>query len=107
MSANFSAYPKSNLSHADANIDQRRVWNLAAYFKRHGATRPITRRGTDYWPGDVVVWNLGGGKGHVGIVSTTPAPDGGHFLVTHNIGAGTQTEDVLFAFPIAGHYRAL
>ena len=25
-------------------------------------------------------------------------------LVIHNIGAGTQKEDVLFAYPLTGHY---
>ena len=26
-------------------------------------------------------------------------------LAIHNIGAGTQKEDVLFAYPLTGHYR--
>jgi hypothetical protein len=27
------------------------------------------------------------------------------YLVVHNIGAGTQIEDVLFAYTVTGHYR--
>ena len=26
-------------------------------------------------------------------------------LAIHNIGSGTQEEDVLFAYPLTGHYR--
>ena len=30
---------------------------------------------------------------------------GGVPLVIHNIGAGTQEENVLFEYPLTGHYR--
>jgi uncharacterized protein YijF (DUF1287 family) len=105
MAEHFSAYPKRwGLTRPDRNIDHRRVPNLQTYFSRRGQSRKVTRRGADYWPGDVVTWSLSG-LPHIGIVARTPAPDGTRFLVTHNIGAGTQTEDVLFAYPITGHYR--
>lgn len=105
MAEHFSAYPKKwGLRRPDANIDHRRVPNLQTYFTRRGHSRKVTRRGSDYWPGDVVTWSLGG-LPHIGIVSRTPAPEGTRFLVTHNIGAGAQTEDVLFAYPVTGHYR--
>jgi uncharacterized protein len=106
MAEHFSVYPRKwALTRPDANIDHRRVPNLQTYFARRGQSRKVTQRGTDYWPGDVVTWSVGG-RPHIGIVSRTPAPDGTRFLVTHNIGAGAQTEDVLFAYPITGHYRS-
>jgi uncharacterized protein len=105
MAKHFSAYPhKWGLTKPDASIDHRRVPNLQTYFERRGASRRVTGNGADYWPGDMVTWMVYG-RPHIGIVSTTPAADGTHFLVTHNIGRGAQTEDVLFAFPITKHYR--
>jgi uncharacterized protein YijF (DUF1287 family) len=38
------------------------------------------------------------------IVSDRMTADG-RPLAIHNIGGGTQEEDVLFAFPLTGHYR--
>ena len=106
MLANFSAYPqKWGLSRPDPSIDQRRVPNLQTYFKRHGASRAVTKSGADYWPGDVVVWSVNG-LPHSGVVSDQVSPDGTHFMIAHNIGAGAQIEDLLFAYPIAGHYRS-
>jgi uncharacterized protein YijF (DUF1287 family) len=71
---------------------------------RAGHSRPVTRAATDYLPGNVVAWDLGGGILHVGIVSdrraVTAVP-----LVLHNIGAGAREEDILFRYTIIGHYR--
>jgi uncharacterized protein len=90
MRTSFAAYPKLwGLSHPDANIDHRRVPNLAVFFARHGETPPVSNEARDYKPRNIVTWRL---------------PDG-RPLVIHNIGAGTQIEDILFAFPITGHYR--
>lgn len=104
MKRHFAAYPHQwGLKAPDPNIDHRRVPNLMTFFRRQGWERPITAQGADYQPGDVVTWNLGGGTTHIGIVSDTPgraAP-----TVIHNIGRGTQEEDVLFTFKIIGHYR--
>lgn len=104
MKQHFAAYPHQwGLKTPDANIDHRRVPNLMTYFKRQGWERPITDQGTDYHPGDVVTWTLGGGTTHIGIVSDLSgraAP-----MIIHNIGQGTREEDVLFAFKIIGHYR--
>jgi hypothetical protein len=41
----------------------------------------------------------------VGIVSDKKTLFGSRPLVIHNIGQGTQEEDVLFAWRIVGHYR--
>jgi uncharacterized protein YijF (DUF1287 family) len=42
---------------------------------------------------------------HIGIVSDTLVRGAARPMILHNIGAGTKEEDVLFAYPITGHYR--
>jgi hypothetical protein len=114
MTAAFDAYPKRwGLTRPDSNIDHRRVPNLAAFLRRQGAALRVTDDPADYRPGDVVAWNLRGsanGRGgflpHIGIVTDRLAASG-RPQVVHNIGAGPQLEDVLFAWPITGHYRWL
>ncbi len=104
MHAAFSAYPKLwGLSRPDANIDHRRVQNLAVFFKRHGKELPVSSEARDYKPGDIVTWRLPDGRPHIGLVSDRQA--GGMPLIVHNIGAGAEVEDTLFAFTISGHYR--
>lgn len=105
MSRDFAAYPKRwGLTKPDPNIDHRRVPNLQTYFTRRGARRPITRKGRDYLPGDVVSWDLSG-RPHIGIVSTRPVSGETRYAIAHNIGGGVRVEDALFAYPITGHYR--
>lgn len=102
----FSAYPRTwGLSAPDANIDHRRVPNLMTWFSRRGAALPLTTSAGDYIPGDVVAWELGGQHPHIGIVSNLLTAPGGPCLLVHNIGAGARLENVLFAWPIIGHYR--
>jgi len=48
---------------------------------------------------------LPGNLPHIGIVVDRSSTDGRRPLVVHNIGAGPKLEDVLFVFPITGHYR--
>ena len=104
MKTHFAEYPHQwGLKTPDANIDHRRVPNLMTYFKRQGWARPITGQSSDFQPGDVVTWTLGGGTTHIGIVSDARGQNAP--LVVHNIGQGTREEDVLFAFKIIGHYR--
>ena len=101
MQAHFAVYPRLwGLSAPDANIDHRRVPNLMTFFERHG--RSV--RG-EFRAGDVVAWRLPGGQYHVGVVAAERSADGARPLVIHNIGYGTQEEDVLHAFAIIGHYR--
>ncbi len=103
MKRHFSAYPQFwGLRRPDPNIDHRRVFNLAAFFRRHGQTLPCSRRETDYQPGDIVVWGVQN-QGHIGLVSSVR--HGKRYLMVHNIGAGQVLEDMLFEFPIIGHYR--
>lgn len=102
----FSAYPALwGLKKTDRNIDHRRVPNLQAFFKRAGAAQAISEDGTDYRPGDIVSQMLPGNLPHIAIVADERTPDGSRPLVVHNIGAGARLEDVLFAYPVTGHYR--
>ena len=108
MEANFELYPQ-RLGHnkPDSNIDHRRVPNLMTYFKRQGAEIPITDKGEDYLPGDIVSWNLGGGLNHIGVVVNKKSNDNRRFMIVHNIGEGQVLEDCLFNYTITGHYRFL
>jgi uncharacterized protein len=106
MRAAFASYPQLwGLPRADPNIDHRRVPNLQAYFRRKGAQLPISRDADDYLPGDLVTWTLPGNLPHIGLVTNRRAPSGKRWLIVHNIGRGPELEDMLFDFPISGHYR--
>jgi len=105
MKANFNLYPKNwGLTKTDTNIDHRRVPNLMTFFTQNGKEKPITMNALDYQPGDIVCWNLGGGTTHIGIMVDRKSPDGQRFMVVHNIGRGQVLEDILFQYPIIGHY---
>ena len=91
----------------DTNIDHRRVPNLMTYFERQDSKLPITNNGSDYQPGDIVAWDLGGGTTHIGVVVNTPSTDNQRYQIVHNIGGGQVLEDCLFDFEIIGHYRFL
>lgn len=106
MKANFSSYPRIwGLKTTDKNIDHRRVPNLMFFFKRQGAEKLISDHPSDYQPGDIVCWNLGGAVTHIGIVVHRKSRDGKRNLIVHNIGGGQVLEDCLFDFKIIGHYR--
>jgi uncharacterized protein len=110
MVRNFSEYSHPRrwlLAHTDTNIDHRRVPNLMTFFSRKGMLLAITQRSTDYSPGDLVTWDLGGNVPHIGIVVDQKSAQTGHYLVVHNIGRGPQMEDALFNWKITGHYRYL
>ncbi len=110
MRAAFDAYPKHwGLSRPDSNIDHRRVPNLETFLKRQGAALPVSDAPADYRPGNLVAWNLRGASGflpHIGIVTDRRGITG-RPRVVHNIGAGPRLEDVLFNWPMTGHYRWL
>lgn len=105
MNAHFSRYPRNwGLGAPDRNIDHRRVPNLQTFFKRHGQSLPVTQNEADYLPGDLITCTVAGRLPHIGIV--VPGPHGGtRPWIVHNIGAGPQMEDVLFTWPLTGHYR--
>jgi uncharacterized protein YijF (DUF1287 family) len=105
MLAHFELYPGFwGLDQPDTNIDHRRVPNLMTYFERHGTERPVSDQAEDYFPGDIVCWNLGGALTHIGIVADSLSLDRSRPLVVHNIGSGQVLEDCLFDFRIIGHY---
>lgn len=108
MAAHFDAYPSRRiwgLTKPDSNIDHRRVPNLRAFFTRHGQSLPVSSNATDFKPGDIVSWMLPGNLPHIGIVSDRVDADSGRPLIVHNIGQGPKLDDMLFAYPITGHYR--
>jgi len=106
MQTNFSLYPKLwQLKKTDSNIDHRRVPNLEVFFKRQGKALNLPQVSESYKPGDIVSWRLDNGLAHIGIVSEKKSVFGSRPLVIHNIGQGTQEEDVLFSWRIVGHYR--
>jgi uncharacterized protein YijF (DUF1287 family) len=108
MARHFALYPKTwRMRGPDPNIDHRRVLNLRVFFARHGKALKITRDAGDYKPGDLVTWNLDPRHStpHIGIVMPKRSKDGKRPLILNNLGRGQITEDILFAFPITGHYR--
>ena len=106
MRRNFSAYPDIwGLSRPDRNIDHRRVPNLRTFFARHGTSLPVSDDPGDYRPGDLVTWTVPRNLPHIGIVVDRRSADGRRPLIVHNIGGGPKLEDMLFDFPVTGHYR--
>ena len=105
MKSNFAKYPKIwGLRRTDRNIDHRRVPNLRTYFERKGCALPVTKKTGEYQPGDLVTCTVPPNLPHIMIVSDRRS-SGGVPLVIHNIGRGTREEDLLFTYPLTGHYR--
>jgi uncharacterized protein len=105
MKRAFSAYPKRwGLKSTDRNIDHRRVPNLETFLTRRGARLPVASDASAWRPGDIMTCLVGGNLPHIGIVSDRKTLIG-RPLVIHNIGRGTQEEDILFAFKLTGHFR--
>ncbi|APX06000.1 DUF1287 domain-containing protein [Vibrio campbellii] len=108
MRDHFSAYPSKQiwgLVRTDRNIDHRRVPNLQVFFQRHGTEIPISSEGHNFKPGDIVTWMLPGNLPHIGIVTDDLSTDKRRPMIVHNIGGGVVLEDMLFDYPITGHYR--
>jgi len=82
MKSNFSKYPKIC-----------KGWQL-----------PISKKGSDYKPGDLVTSMFPGNRPHIMIVSNK-LDNNGDPLVIHNYGGGTVQNGMLFSYPITGHYR--
>lgn len=105
MNAHFNLYPALwGLNAPDSNIDHRRVPNLMIFFSLHGLTLPITQTPSDYWPGDIITWDING-RTHIGIVSNSFSSDGVTRKIIHNFGRGQVMENFLFSWPIIGHFR--
>lgn len=105
MRANFNTYPKRwNLTRPDRNIDHRRVQNLQTFLTRRGFSLAVTKDSSRFQPGDLVTCTVPPNLPHIMIVSDGKSA-AGRPLVIHNIGRGTREEDVLFIYPLTGHYR--
>jgi uncharacterized protein len=108
MKAHFAEYPQSwGLRRPDRNIDHRRVPNLQKFFERAGAKLRVSAAAAEYKPGELVTWMLPGNLPHIGIVSDQKVPGNNRPKVIHNIGAGPVEDDILFLYPITGHYSYL
>lgn len=108
MKRSFSAHPQNwGLKAPDKNIDHRRVPNLQTFFKRRGASLPITQTATNYRPGDLITCTVAGRLPHIAIVVPAPGGAGKTPWIVHNIGQGPKCENRLFEFPLTGHYRFL
>lgn len=106
MKRNFGRYPQMwGLQKPDPNIDHRRVPNLRTFFARQGAQLPVSQQPSAYQPGDLVTWRLPRNLPHIGIVSDQKVLGTERPKIIHNIGAGPVEDDILFAYPITGHYR--
>lgn len=106
MQKAFHLYPKIwGLKSTDKNIDHRRVPNLRVFFARHGKTLSLSENPQDYFPGDLVTYDLDNRVPHIGIVSQNKSLDGKRPLLIHNIGEGPKEEDVLFSWKMTGHFR--
>ena len=106
MLGNFIEYAKFwDLSNPDSNIDHRRVPNLQTFFSRKGTALTQSSNPADYQPGELVAWMLPGNLPHIGFVIDQRSVDGQRPLIVHNIGRGPKIEDVLFDFPISGHFE--
>jgi uncharacterized protein len=104
MKTAFASYPtRWGLSEPDRNIDHRRVLNLQTYFARSQAKLTIPDTLSKWQPGDIATFMIGGRLPHIGILSDKTR--NGRPLLIHNIGRGTQEEDVLGDYPIVGRYR--
>ena len=102
MKKNFAVYPKKwGLKSTDRNIDHRRVPNIMTYFQRQG----YEIKDKNYKAGDIVTWDLGKGLVHIGIISNQKSLVNSTPLVIHNIGSGTQENNIFFDYKITGNYR--
>jgi hypothetical protein len=106
MTAAFGSYPAIwGLTATDRNIDHRRVPNLQTLFARVGAELAGSASGPQLQPGDLMSWTLPGNLPHIGILSDRSSSDGLRPLIIHNIGRGTQEEDIADLYDRTGHYR--
>jgi uncharacterized protein len=97
----FASYPRKwGLKRPDASIDHRRVPNLERFWERSGARQTLG----GWQPGDVFSSLVGGRLPHTGVVSDRLSLLGNP-MVIHNIGQGTQEEDILGAGRMIGRFR--
>lgn len=117
------AKKKYGVTTPDKYIDQRRVWILKTWFKRHWQSLPVSVDDPAIWhPGDIVIWDIGSKHHlHIGIIGNNKRDDGLP-LVIHNMAyiplyfAGQTIEQDILEGPqvigfavgswqVIGHYR--
>jgi uncharacterized protein len=111
--ANPSAYPTGlwPIKKTDRNIDHRRCPNLAAYFRRHIETLPITLEkpslNSNWLPGDVIFYVYPGASHpwHVAIVSDKRDADGMPFIIDAFPPATSESHRLDEFAPIHSHFR--
>jgi uncharacterized protein YijF (DUF1287 family) len=105
MKKHFTEYPQIwGLRQPDKNIDHRRVPNLQTFFKRKDWSLPLPNQPTNFKSGDIVTCIVPPNRPHIMIVSDQLNKDNIPFVI-HNIGNGTQEEDLLLKYRLTGHYR--
>jgi uncharacterized protein YijF (DUF1287 family) len=104
---NFHRYPKIwGQKSPDPNIDHRRVPNIMAFLRLKGMqTESSANNEKSFLPGDLVVWDLGRGVLHIGILSDKKVVGTQRHKVIHNICCGVREEDILDSYKVVGHYR--
>ena len=89
----------------DSNINHRRVWTLAKFLKYSCYPwrccvvpwEAVSVKSKKFPAGTVIIWDMGGGQGHIGIVI-----DGEYCF--HQVCCGQVIEPVLHAWKIVGAY---
>ena len=104
MAQHFPEYPhRWGRTHADSNIDHRRVPNLRTWLARQNAELPIPRDVSSWQPGDIFTSIIARTATHIGFISDRQGAD--RPLIIHNIGEGAREEDALLDWRITGRYR--
>lgn len=96
-------YPR--IQSPNANIDHRRVKNLAPWFKHHWTPLPTD---ANFMPGDVVLMDTlpQAGPDHIGVVSDGTGPSGKALIINNwTYGSTTTSMDLLSFVTVTGHYR--
>lgn len=105
MAGHFALYPRLwGLRGPDRNIDHRRVPNLQTFWTRQAARLQLPARVADWQPGDVFTMLIDNRLPHTGIVSDRVGWSGNP-LVIHNIGSGTNEDDLLTVHRLTGRFR--
>ena len=102
-------YDKIDTTAADfkrpnTSVVHRCVPILMTFFERNAYTLENSYNPNDYHPGDIVCWRLEAGELHMGIVSRLRSDDNQRYIIIHNIGSGQTIDDMLFHYPIIGHF---
>jgi uncharacterized protein len=106
MKTNWKLYPNNwGLTRPDPNIDHRRVPNISTYFMAKNLSVSTDPHKSPYLPGDIVIWDLGKGVLHIGLVSDSLTEKGDRYMVIHNICCGVKEEDILMTYKIVSHFR--